>query len=675
MFSLVYRFSVFFVRLITCLSLLLLCSAMYSAPAKALPPGFQHEENVTGPWHNQPITLAFAPDGRLFICERSGRVLVANNGQVISTFHTISGVNTDVERGLLGIAFDPNHSSNRYLYLFYISSSLENRLVRVRASSGNANISDGSETVMLSFPGGQYGNHNGGAINFGPDNMLYVATGDQGTYFGADAPQRIDNLYGKLLRLNVSNYPNIIPGDNPYVGQPGSRGEIWSRGHRNPFTFDIDPLDGRVFVNDVGDGIEKIYHATRGSNAGWPSCFDGAEQWRSACNTSEFNPPIHTYDHSDGSVSVTGGAFYRAGVFPSHYNGAFFFSDWGSGWVKYITPDLNVHSLTSAAEGTPFGPLNMAVGNDGALYIVQSQGGVDRYSYSGSGQNRPPNAVMTASPSSGSAPLQVQFDSSGSFDPDGDSVSFSWNFGDGSGSASGSAAAHTYTSEGSFTAVLTVTDSNGSSATASRTITVDQTAPVLRIDSPAPGTTYRDGDVVNFSGSISDSSQGAYPADAYEWEILFGHDAHFHPFFGPQRGIEQGTVTLGAGGHTETNVYYRFILRLRPEYGTADPVIRDIAAELSQFTVNTTPNGLEVSVDGRPHNGSRTFDGVIGGSREISAPETQILNGRTYRFVSWSDGGERTHRISTPESPTTYTAAFQVVDPPPGAPSNLRRVP
>ena len=631
------------------------CCFFISSQAMALPSGFTLDQNVNGPWQNQPIALAFAPDGRLFVCERAGRVIVIDteNNRAVSTFHALNGVNTDVERGLLGIAFDPNFNSNRYLYLFYISNGLENRLVRIRASSSNANISDGSEQVIFRFPGGQYGNHNGGAIKFGPDSMLYLATGDQGAYFGADSPQRIDNLYGKIIRLNVSNYPgSIIPSSNPYVGQAGARGEIWAIGHRNPFTFDIDPSNGRVFVSDVGDSIEKIYQASAGSNGGWPSCFDSAEQWRTSCNTSAYNPPFHTYDHSDGSVSISGGAFYRAGVFPSQYNGAYFFTDWGSAWIKYVTPDLRVHTFATAAEAPhTFGPVNMAVGSDGALYVVDLQGPVNRYRYTGgSGGNRPPLPAISANPASGTAPLNVQFSGSATVDPDGDAISsYRWNFGDGSAEASGVNVSHTYSSAGTFTARLTVQDSRGASASTSRAVTVNSAvSPVLSITSPSAGTRYRAGDTIMFSGSITHPTQGAYPAEAYEWEIQFGHDNHFHPFFGPQQGITQGSVTLSSGGHPEVNVYYRFILRLRPEFGTADPVIRDLSPVIGEFTVDTEPPGLQVSVDGRPHEGSLSFSGVVGVTREISAPEAQTYNGRVFDFISWSDGGQLTHLISTP---------------------------
>ena len=657
-----------------CIFLLLLLSALVpGVDALALPSGFS--SNLHTYIDNSIVAMEFAPDGRLFVVERNGRVRIVQNGQPLSQpFHTFN-VNQDVERGLLGVAIDPNYSTNRWIYFFYVSSGIENVLARVRARANNQNISEpGSEQILLRFPAGQYGNHIGGAIHFGIDGMLYVGIGDHGTYYGSDAPERTDNLYGKILRLNVSAYPNIIPTDNPYVGQPGARGEIWAIGHRNPFSFNIDPADGRVYINDVGDGIEKVYHVTRGAHSGWPGCFDGAERWVPSCNQSYHNPPIHTYNHSDGSVSITGGTFYRAGNFPSQYNGVYFFSDWGSGWIKYITRGGSVQNFAGNGEFGTFGPLDLDVGPDGAMYLLHSQGGIHRIVYNGGGTgNRPPSAVMSANPNSGAAPLVTSFSASGSSDPDGDPISFRWDFGDGSPVASGINVSHTYDTPGTYTTRLTVTDSRGASANATRSISVSaDLPPSLRIVTPTAGSTYRGGDTINFNGEIIDPETGPLPPDAYEWEIIFGHDQHFHPFFGPQTGLTGGSVTIPNGGHNSTNVWYRFILRLRPQYGTVAPVIRDIRPELSQFTVTTVPPGLSYSVDGRPHNSTQVFEGIVNNLRTLSTDARQTLNGEEYEFVSWSDGGAREHQIASPEFPTTFTARFRVVDPgnpPPNSPN------
>ena len=300
--------------------------------------------------------MEFAPDGRLFVLEQGGSVRVIKNGALLSTPFLTLTVSTDSERGLLGIAFDPNFSANRFVYLYYTRSTspIKNRVSRFTASSTNGDVVQaGSELILLDNIASDAGNHNGGAIHFGADGKLYVAVGDGGTTHTSS--QDFSSLSGKILRVNSDG---SIPTDNPFFNQAGAQKEIWALGLRNPFTFAFDPTNGKLHINDVGqDTFEEINLGVKGANYGWPTC-------EGTCSDSNFTNPIYFYDHSVGQA-ITGGAFYRASEFPSQYNGVYFFSDYLRGFIHYLDSSNQEHDFTSAHS-----PVDLKVGADGALYYA-----------------------------------------------------------------------------------------------------------------------------------------------------------------------------------------------------------------------------------------------------------------------------------------------------------------
>src|SRR5689334_16582272 len=194
-------------RIFTLLTILLICLLtplptswpVRPSLAAMLPMGFA--ESLVAGGMPAPTAMAFAPDGRIFVCEKAGNLRVIQNGSLLATpFLTVS-VNTDGERGLIGVAIDPNFATNNFIYIYYTPSAepVHNRLSRFTAS-GNVAAS-GSEQSLLELPNLDAATHNGGAIHFGPDGKLYVAVGDNGV--GADA-QSLDSLLGKILRLNAN---------------------------------------------------------------------------------------------------------------------------------------------------------------------------------------------------------------------------------------------------------------------------------------------------------------------------------------------------------------------------------------------------------------------------------------------------------------------------------------
>src|SRR6185295_674409 len=231
--------------------------------------GFQ-ESLVTGGLSN-PTAMEFSPDGRLFVSEKAGHLRVIKNGTLLTADFVTISVATESERGLLGIAFDPGFATNRFVYVYYTRSAspIKNRVSRFTASATNPDVAQsGTEVVILDDIGSDAGNHNGGAIHFGLDGKLYVAIGEGGATPANS--QSLSTLSGKLLRINPDG---SVPADNPFVGTAGARGEIWALGLRNPYTFAVDPLSGKIHVNDVGQSSwEEINLAARGANYGWPAC-------------------------------------------------------------------------------------------------------------------------------------------------------------------------------------------------------------------------------------------------------------------------------------------------------------------------------------------------------------------------------------------------------------------
>src|SRR5207248_1185562 len=251
------------------LPLVIAGSLTFVSPAVSaanLPSGFTEAQvgnNLSGP----PTAMAFAPDGRLFVCQQNGQLRVIKNGSLLGTTFVTLTVDSSGERGLLGIAFDPNFATNHYLYVYYTvaTSPIHNRVSRFTAAGDTA--APGSHAVILELNNlSSATNHNGGAIHFGPDGKLYIAVGENAN--GANS-QTLSNLLGKMLRINSDG---SIPTDNPFYNTAtGSNRAIWALGLRNPFTFAFQPGTGRMFINDVGESTyEEINDGIAGSNYGWP---------------------------------------------------------------------------------------------------------------------------------------------------------------------------------------------------------------------------------------------------------------------------------------------------------------------------------------------------------------------------------------------------------------------
>jgi uncharacterized protein (TIGR03437 family) len=291
-----------------------------------------------------PLYLTNARDGsgRLFILERPGTIRVIPPGETAPSATPFLDITAKVlgggERGLLGLAFHPDYETNRRFFINYTRVPDGATVIsEFQVSASNPYIAETDERVLLMIAQ-PFDNHNGGMIEFGPDGYLYIGMGDGGSGFDPDnRAQNIEDLLGKMLRIDVNNTngtaPYSSPPDNPFFGSTPGRDEIYAVGLRNPFRWSFDRATGELYAGDVGQGdIEEIDIITRGGNYGW-RVFEGSQCTSiDPCDSSRFIPPIYEYDHSGGRCSVTGGYVYRGsrGTFP---NGSYIFGDFCSGEI------------------------------------------------------------------------------------------------------------------------------------------------------------------------------------------------------------------------------------------------------------------------------------------------------------------------------------------------------
>ncbi len=640
-------------------ALLLVCAVVLSgasARAATLPAGFAETAVVTG--LASPTAMAFAPDGRAFVCLQGGSLRVVKNGALLPTPFLTVTVNSTGERGLLGVAFDPNFASNNFIYVYYTATTpaIHNRISRFTAN-GDVAVA-GSETIILDLENLSATNHNGGAMHFGADGKLYVAVGENAVPSNS---QTLANKLGKMLRLNPDG---SIPTDNPFFNTAtGTNRAIWAMGLRNPFTFNVQPGTGRIFVNDVGqNAIEEINDGLAGQNYGWPTC-EGLCPTASPVPTpavrppNSFTDPVFLYSNDASTCAITGGTFYNPTTqqFPAEYAGKYFYSDFCAGWIRRYDPAADTSANFATATSSP---VDLQVSSDGSLWYLErgNTGRLMRIRFTAgvvppSITEHPQGRTVAAGQSvtftvaaTGSTPLQYQWQRNTADIPGATSASYTFTAAAGDNGAQ-------------FRAVVTNAFGSATSNPATLSVTTNN-APAATISAPAAGTTYAAGDTVNYSGAGADAEDGAIPASGFTWQVDFHHDTHAHPFVPPTSGASSGLFVVPATGETAANVFYRIYLTVTDSGGATNQIFRDITPRTSTVTLRTEPAGLELTLDGQPRADGYAELNVVNMSRTLGAPSPQTLGGVTYQFVSWSDGGAATHDISVPASNTTYTARF-----------------
>lgn len=348
----------------------------------SVPKNIKFEETVSG--LVDPLFVANAGDGsgRLFIVQRNGQIRIFKNGSLNSTpFLNVSGLITTAggEQGLLGLAFDPNYTSSGRFYIAYTAaSSGAVKLARYSVSTGDPDLADPAETVLLTISE-PYPNHNGGMIAFGPDGYLYMAVGDGG---GGGDPnnngQNKNTLLGKILRLDVSGLTYSIPATNPFYGRSNVKEEIWAYGLRNPWRFSFDKTTGDLYIGDVGQNKQEEINfqsstSLGGENYGWRILEGNLCYMPANCTPpASYIPPVIIYDHgTDDSIgcSVTGGYVYRGSQFPA-LNGVYLYGDFCRGKVWGMFKNGSGQWISNLIFDTDYLISSFGEGEDGEIYLA-----------------------------------------------------------------------------------------------------------------------------------------------------------------------------------------------------------------------------------------------------------------------------------------------------------------
>jgi glucose/arabinose dehydrogenase len=635
--------------------------------AATLQPGFSYTTAYNIP-AVECTSMAFAPGGRLFYAQKTGELRVIVNGTLQSGYVLKVQADGYAERGFDGFTVDPNFATNGFIYCYYTrpdpakpnqpDSNAKNRLSKFKVNLATNKLDTTyGEHILLDNIASPTGFHNGGGLHFGPDGKLYVSVGEGGppTPTGVSPASDLSNLNGKMLRINSDG---SAPSDNPYFGQAGKRPEIWAWGLRNPFTFNIS-ASGKIYENDVGSSkYEEVNNIVKAGNYGWPSDGEGPNA------NAKGIQPIYYYSHNGGQAAITGGTFISGNNFPANLQGKYFFTDYVNHWLRVIDPATNQIMTFNGSQnfGSNLnGILDLDIGPDGALYgLAPYSGKIVRIGWTGSTtSNRPPDAEATADKTGGPLPLTVNFDGSASSDPDGNALSYSWNFGDGS-TGTGVSPSHAYTVAGTYNAVLTVNDGHGATAsTAPIKIVAGDAAPDVNITSPLATDTYEGNQTIQFAATATDDEDGVEPASAFHWEIKLHHLDHEHPFLAFD-GVKTGQFTIPTDAEPDSRQNYRLYLTVTDSAGQSVTTMRQIEPHLSTWSLRSNIPGISINVDGIPTTTPADITGVVNTNRQLNAPATQIVAGKTYTFVGWSDGGAAIHEIAIPSADTTYTATYQL---------------
>ncbi|HVH04554.1 MAG TPA: PQQ-dependent sugar dehydrogenase [Myxococcota bacterium] len=368
------------------------------AAASSMPAGAQLLQLATDEV-NAPIYLTHAGDARLFVLTRGGTIRILSGGALLPTPFLDLGAKVDDrgEGGLLGLAFDPDYATNGAFYVSYTTNDpvdgFSSRLSRFHVSDGDPNVADPAEDVMLQVEQ-PFENHNGGAVQFGPDGMLYFGFGDGGY---RDDPgcraQREETLLGKMLRIDPVATGGAapfytIPPDNPFAAPgDGVLDEILDFGLRNPWRFSFDRDSGDLWIGDVGqDAVEEV-----DLRPAWGADPPGTLNWGwkvvegnsctgldlatcggpvPACGSPAYTGPVDTYPHTGDNRSITGGYVYRGALAPG-FAGVYVFGDFASGRIfalREIAPGSWQRSTLlepGSGQWASFGE-----GPDGELYAI-----------------------------------------------------------------------------------------------------------------------------------------------------------------------------------------------------------------------------------------------------------------------------------------------------------------
>ncbi len=663
--------------------------------AAATPPDGFVDERVAD--IGSPTDMAFTPDGRLLVTRQDGTVHVVRNGVLASqpAVDLTSRTCSNSERGVLGIAVDPQFQATRNVFVFYtlraangcgmLPSPIPGHRVSRFTLGDDDRIEPSSEVVLLEGIPSPSGIHNGGDIAIGPDGLVYVSVGDGGCGLPDKCPgdlragtRSLTVPLGKIFRVGRDG---SVPATNPAAGtgsrrclRPGGAqagtgpcAEAWATGLRNPFRITFSP-GGELFINDTGaQDWEEINKGVAGADYGWPvregRCLRAST---TSCPPPGpgFTDPYFTYRHAAGCEAITGGTFAPS-TWPAPYGGSYFFGDYVCGSIFRLAGPASSPSqetfLTglgvSSAVALQTGP---APGGDAVYYTTYAGGGEVRRIRFVSQANRPPTAVLQAGPLTGSAPLDVAFDASGSFDPDDDPLTYRWAFGDGATrETTVPSLTHRYGADGIYDATVTVRDGAGGEATDSISIQVGNKRPTVSVTSPASGSLFRVGQQVTLAATASDAEDGPLAAGSLRWEVRLHHDQHTHPFVPSTLGSPLAFVFPSPEGlDAAPTSWLEATVTATDSAGLSTTATRRLDARQVDLDFSTSPSGLRLTVEGIDRPSPVRVRSWAGYDFNVTAPSSQPTPSGAATFVRWSDGASASRSITTPDAATAYVATY-----------------
>lgn len=659
-------------------------------------PGFHQTVALSG--LDLPTSARFAPDGRVFVSEKSGVIKVFDdiNDTSPTVFADLSDqVYTFRDHGLNSIAVDPDFPERPYIYATYsLFGNPGGRIVRLTAA-GNTMV-PGSEAILVEGLCTIYGSHSVGDLRFGSDKMLYASGGDGASFdivdYGQTAADDVCNdpineggalrsqdlqtlsdpqgISGAIIRINPDTGAPAL--GNPLLGGRTDDDRVIAYGLRNPFRFVVHPTTNNIYVGDVGwntwEEINLILSPTDGivENFGWP-CYEGlfAQPGYDAANlpicenlyfSNSTVSPLYSYNRTGQGGSISAIAVYTGSSnYPGSYINGLFFGDYSQGFIRVMQQDesgvLDPSKITTVMTGAYV--VDIQEGTEGDLYYLDiARGTLNRLQYFPG--NIPPVAIARADVTGGDVPLTVNFDGSDSFDGNDDDLTYEWEL-DGDGDyddANIPNPTFTYTNEGVVSVSLRVSDGKGGVDTDTLLISIGNKAPVVEITSPTTSTHYAVGDVISFSGTAYDPETGPLPVSSYEWDVVLFHcavgnpnDCHEHPVDEFQ-GVTQGSIV--APDH-EYPSHLEFRLRAKETESSAwwdsDWTKRSTLRfsngqsleDLADFPVlvKLTPNRIDYSLT--KENGEDL--------RFIDADGTEL----SYEIESWDPNGDSYLWVEVPQ--------------------------
>ncbi|MFD6567884.1 ThuA domain-containing protein [Micromonospora profundi] len=520
------------------------------------------------------------------------------------------------------------------------------------------------------------------------------------------------------IRPQASGGYTIPTGNLYAQGTAQTKPEIYAMGFRNPFRFSIDPATGWVYLADYGpdrnppttnrgpEGLVELNVIKAPGNYGWPFCHGDNQPYapfnpdtgvvgaKFNCSAPVNNSPNNTgltslrpvvapnmwygYGTSptfpelgSGGSAPMGGPVYRydaanpsATKFPPYYDGVHFFYEWSRSYLK----EVHFDSATAVTRTNPFlptarfnKPMDMEFGKDGSLYLLEwgtnfgggnSDSGLYRIDYIQGG--RSPIAKATGTPTSGSAPLTVQFSSAGTADPDpGNTLSYQWTFGDGTTSTAANPS-KVYTSNGNYTAQLKVTDNTGKTGFANVQITVGNSAPVVTITTPPNGGMLTFGDKVSYQITVTDPDGGTVDCSKVVLNPALGHDDHAHET--TEYPGCSGTISTDLlGGHPDgANLFYVLNARYTdsggaggaaPLTGTAQVILQPKHKQAEYYS---SQSGVRVVEQSAAESGKRVGDISNNDWIAFNPMSLSGISNVSYRLSSPSGGGTIELRAGSP---------------------------